>query len=162
MSSEDADPYLCAMMWSCAWCGAEAYATDASWLAGDLVLATYAQPHRGECRGLRTWSAIVDPVSAVLGRQLVTMKSPPTKNARLVREYYRHHSCKACGVLAAARYCDSCRCRETTKQGRRCANRARTGGLCCGHGGDQVDQAVTVGPGSPNNQSIFTREGDQL
>jgi hypothetical protein len=136
------DPYLCAVPWTCTGCGAKAYAIDASWLTEELVLATYSQPHRGQCPGPRAFVAVVNPLALVITRSGY-MLFPPTRNARRAREYYRQHSCKACGALAQARYCGGCRCQDTTLRGRRCANRAGPAGTCGRHGrGDYADGVV--------------------
>lgn len=113
----------------CAWCGREAYPTEAIWLTGELALATFAQPHRAECRGPRTWSVIMD-TTAGPGQ---AFSHAPADNARRARQHYKRNSCRGCGTLAAARYCGACRCQAQTTQRRRCANRAGPEGFCAVH-----------------------------
>jgi hypothetical protein len=133
------DPLLQARIWCCADCGADAYPTDADWLTGELLLATFSQPHRGDCRSPRTWSAIVSDVA----RDGASMPYAPGKNSQLARAYYRRNSCRACGALAHDRYCDACRCEATTTRGRRCANRRGRDGSCGRHGGRRDEGKVT-------------------
>jgi len=127
-SEQRPDPFLEARVWSCRRCGAEAYPTDAAWLTEDLVLATFGQSHRGECRAPRAWAVIID----VDGDSQSFAYAPPG-NATLARAYYRRHSCPACGALTGARYCDTCRCQALTIRGQRCANRAASVGTCAIH-----------------------------
>jgi len=121
------DPFLQAGIYRC-YCGGEAYPADAAWVTEDLVLVTFTQNHRSECRELRTWTALIDT-----GDELGTTPRPPTGNGRRARDYYRQHSCRACGVLTAARYCDAHRCQAQTASARRCPNPAGADGLCGTH-----------------------------
>lgn len=123
------DPILLAGTARCTWCDREAYPVDAVWLTGEQLLATFAQPHGGDCRGPRAWTVIID-ITAAAGH---AFSHAPRDNGRRARDYYRRHSCRSCGALAYARYCDVCRCQARTTRGCRCANRARPGGFCGVH-----------------------------
>lgn len=131
------DPILQASRMSCTGCGREAYPVDAAWLTGDLVLATFTQPHGADCRGPRAWTVIIDTADD----HGQTFALAPAGNARRARDYYRQHSCRACGTLTGARYCAACRCQAQTTRGRRCANRAGPGGYCANH-------LTATGPGA--------------
>lgn len=136
------DPYGNAGAWMCRGCGAVAYATDASWLTADRILASFSQPHRGGCKGPRSWSAVIDADALVDGEG--RMRPAPRGNSGRARRYYREHSCRACGALTSSRYCDRCRCQEMTRQHERCSNKAGTAGTCHVHG---VRAAKTGHPG---------------
>jgi hypothetical protein len=45
----DHDPILNATHATCACCGAESWPTDAAWITGDLLLATYDPEHEPGC-----------------------------------------------------------------------------------------------------------------
>jgi hypothetical protein len=129
MIGDPEDPILLAGAVRCAGCGRMAYPVDAAWLTDQLMLVTFAQPHRAECRGPRAWIMIMDITMA--SGQVFT--HAPTGNARRAREYYKRNSCRACGILTGARYCAACRCQAQTARGRRCVNRAGPGGFCGVH-----------------------------
>jgi hypothetical protein len=126
---DDEDAILLAGAVRCAWCGREAYPVDATWVTSELVLATFTQPHRTECRGPRAWTIIMD-ITTDPGQAFM---HAPADNARRAREYYRQHSCRACGALAEGRYCDAHRCQGQTLQDRRCTRRAAADGVCGQH-----------------------------
>jgi hypothetical protein len=131
MIRDGSDPYIQARVWSCGRCGGEAWPTNAAWLTGQLVVASFAQRHRGDCRAPRAWAIIIDTGAA----DHQSFPYPPAGNGRQAREHYRRRSCRACGALAVARYCDACRCTAPNAKSKRCANKAGPGGTCAVHGG---------------------------
>src|SRR5882724_3016161 len=114
MTGHPEDPILLAGAVRCALCDLEAYPVDAAWLTGEQLLAAFTQPHRADCRGPRAWTMVMD-ITAGPGQ---VFSHAPRDNARRARDYYRQHSCRACGALTGARYCAACRCQAQTARGR--------------------------------------------
>jgi hypothetical protein len=97
----------------CGRCGTEAYATDAEWITGTLILATFEQEHRRDCGWPRQWGAVID--SSIDS----DVPCPPSKNAGRARRHYR----------------EEFRCTAPNAAGARCGNTARVrGGQCWVHG----------------------------
>jgi hypothetical protein len=139
MTWDGPDPYLEARTWSCGRCGGEAWPTDAAWLTGQLVLATFAQAHRGGCRAPRVWAILIDAEAAAPS----SFPYPPADNSRRAREHYLRRPCRACGALGTARYCDACRCTGINGRSKRCANKAGPGGCCTFHSPGWAESVIT-------------------
>jgi hypothetical protein len=110
----DHDPILAIPQpFRCSYCGTEAYATDAEWLTGTLVLAAFEQDHHRECGWPRQWAALIDSSGGS------DVPCPPRGNASKARRHYR----------------EEFRCTATNRtNGLRCGNTAKErGGVCQVH-----------------------------